>query len=301
MGPTIDRFTDPADRYYDPTYYGPYTLDTVGKSPNTRLHDGVWRFNTATGGAEEWVTAPLQEGLHLITEHNVLFSGAKFSVPFTKTVATVAVQPPAIEITTTVDSGSVPITFTSGIELAGLAVDGYGLSMPQVLADQLAYQDDPGDPTTASYTYVFTLTHASSVAVSTGDAPGQDLDLYVCYDANDDGVFDPGEVIGSSLTPYDTESVSVRLPADGRYMAAVHGYTVSPSPTTFTLTVDAIQGYDLTITGVPTGTIPAATPTVFTMNYSKAMAAGETWKGEVLLGPTVAPAALSIPVTINRR
>ncbi len=316
MGPASDRFSDPdhpdncppTDPYYpacnwaDPDYYGPYTLDTVGKSSNKYLGEGKWRFDTATGGAEEWIAAPLVEGLHLIAGHNVLFSGAKFSVPFTKTVATVAVQPPAIEITTTVDSGSAPITFTSGIELAGLAAEGYGLSMPQVLADQLAYQDDPYDPTTASYTYIFTLAHASSLAVSTGDAPGQDLDLYLYYDANGDGLFShPDELIGSSTTPIADEFVSVRMPADGSYMAAVHGWEVSPSPTTFTLTVDAIQGYDLTITGVPTGTIPADTPIAFTMSYSKAMAPGETWKGEVLLGPTVAPATLSIPVTINRR
>jgi len=301
MGPTVDPFTDPAHRYYDPTYYGPYTLDTVGKSTNTYLGRGKWRFDTATGGAEEWVTAPLQEGLHLIAQHNVLFSGKKFAVPFGKTVSTVSVEPPAIEIYTPSDSGSVPIVFTSGMELPGLAAEGYGLSVTQVFTDQLAYQDDPADPTTASYTRLFTVTHASRLAVSTGDAPGQDLDLYVYYDANGDGVFEhPGELIGSSTTPYDTEFVSVRLPPDGSYMAAVHGWSVSPSPTTFTLTLDIIQGYDLTITGVPDGVIPANTPITLTMSYSKTMVPGETWKGEVLLGPTAAPAALSIPVTIHR-
>ena len=301
MGPTIDRFTDPADSYYDPTYYGPYTLDTVGKSTNKYLGSGKWRFDTATGGAEEWVTAPLQEGLHLIAEHNVLFSGQKFGVPFTKTVATVSVEPPAIEITTMMDSGSAPIVFTSGLELAGLSVEAYGLSTPQVLADQLAYQDDPNDPAMASYTYIFDVAHASSLAVSTGDAPGQDLDLFLYYDANDDGVFDyPGEVIGSSTTPTADEFVSAKLPADGSYMAAVHGWAVSPSPSTFTFTVDIVQGYDLAISGVPVGTVPADTPIQLTMSYSKTMVAGETWKGEIFLGPTVAPGALSIPVTIHR-
>jgi len=307
MGPTSDRFSDPDHpdnaRYdwSDPDYYGPYTLDTVGNSPNMYMGSGKWRFDTATGSAEEWVTAPLQEGLHLIAEHNVLFSGEKFFVPFGKTVATVSVEPVEIEITTPADNGSVPITFIAGIELAGLAADAYGLSIPEVLEDQEAYQDDPGDPATASYSYVFTVDHASSLAVSSSDAPGQDLDLYMYYDANADGVFDyPGEVIASSTTPTDEEFVSVRLPADGQYMAAVHGWEVSPSPSTFTLVVDIAQGYDLSIGGLPSGTIPADTPIVLQMGYNKPMAVGETWKGEVLLGPTAAPAALSIPVTIHR-
>jgi len=302
MGPCIDRFTDHEDRYYDPDYYGPYTLETVGNSPNTYIGHGTWKFNTATGGPEEWVTASLVEGLHLIAQHNVLYSGRKFNVPFAMTVATVSVVPPTIEITTTVDSGSMPITFTSGIELAGLAVEGYGLSVPLLLPDQLAYQDDPDDPATASHTYVFSLAHASSLAASTGNAPGQDIDLYVYYDANGDGVFEyPGEVIGSSTTPTDEEFVSVKLPDDGSYMVAVHGWSVSPSPATFDLTIEAIQGYDLTISGVPVGAIPANTPVTFTMSYGKAMLPGETWKGEILLGPSVAPAALTIPVTIHRQ
>ena len=308
MGPTSDRFSDPDHPdndpfdWSDPEYYGPYTLETVGSSPNKHLGSGVWRFDTATGGAEDWVTAPLQEGLHLIAEHNVLFSGQKFFVPFSKTVATVSVEPLEIEITTPVDSGSVPITFTSGIELGGLAVDAFGLSMPEAFADQPVYQDDPDDPATASYTHVFTVTHAASLAVSSGDAPGQDLDLYLYYDANGDGVFDyPGEVIGSSTTPTDEEFVLTKLPSDGQYMASVHGWEVSPSPSTFTLMVDVTQGYDLTISDVPAGTIPADTPIVFNMNYTKAMAAGETWNGEILLGPAVAPAALNIPVTIHRQ
>jgi 2',3'-cyclic-nucleotide 2'-phosphodiesterase (5'-nucleotidase family) len=307
LGPTSDRFSDPdhpdnaSFDWSEPDYYGPYTLDAVGSSPNRYIGSGKWRFNTATGGAEEWVTAPLQEGLHLVAQHNVLFSGQEFLVPFSKTVATVSVEPTELDIITPADSGSVPLTFISGIELAGLAADAFGLSAPEVLEDQLAFQDDPDDPATASYGYVFEVEHASSLAIRTRDAPAQDLDLFVYYDANDNGFFEhPGEVIGSSTTPTGEEFVSARLPADGWYMAAVHGWAVSPSPSTFTLVVDVTQGYDLTISGAPAGTIPANTPIVLNVSYNKAMAPGDTLVGEILLGPTAAPAALSIPVSIHR-
>ena len=307
LGPSSDRFTDPEhpdnarSDWSDPDYYGPYTLDTVGGSPNTHIGDGRWRFNTATSAAEEWVTAPLQEGLHIIAEHNVLFSGQAYDVGFEKTVATVAVEPVEIEVTTMADTGATTFTFTSGIELASLAAEAFGLSKAEILTEQPVSQDDPDDPATASFTHIFSVTHASSLVVATTDAPGQDLDLFLYYDANEDGAFDyPSEVIGSSTTPTADEFVSIRLPADGLYMAGVQGWEVTPSPTTFTFILDVIQGYDLTVTGLPDGAVPADMPVVLELAFDKAMEPGEEWYGEILLGPSVAPAALSIPVTIYR-
>jgi hypothetical protein len=308
LGPASDRFTDPdhpdneRSDWSDTEYYGPYTLETLGGSPKTHISDGKWRFDTATDGDEEWVTAPLQEGLHLIAEHNVLFSGQKYAVPFEKTVATVSVQPVEVDLTTTSDTGSTAITFTTGIELDGLAAEAFGLGKPQVMTDQLVSQDDPDDPATASFTHFFTVTHASSLAVMTTGAPGQDLDLFLYYDANEDGSFDyPSEVIASSTTPTDVEFVSVRLPADGRYMAGVQGWQVSPSPTTFTFVVGVIEGYDLTLTGLPSGAVPADTPVVLELSFDKPMEPDEVWQGEIMLGPSVAPSALMVPVTIRRQ
>jgi hypothetical protein len=308
LGPASDRFTDPdhpdneRSDWSDPEYYGPYTLETLGGSPNTHIDDGKWRFDTATSGAEEWVTAPLQEGLHVVAEHNVLFAGQKYAVPFEKTVATVSVEPVEIDVTTTADTGSTTLTFTSGIQLAGLAAEAFGLSTPEIMTDQPVSQDDPDDPATASFTYMFSVTHASSLVVASTDAPGQDLDLFLYYDANEDGAFDyPSEVVGSSTTPTDNEFVSVRLPADGVYMAGVQGWEVMPSPTTFTFILDVIQGYDLTLTGLPSEAVPADTPVTMELSFDKPMQPDEIWYGEIMLGPSVAPAALSVPVTIRRQ
>ncbi|MDH3262112.1 MAG: S8 family serine peptidase, partial [Acidimicrobiia bacterium] len=65
----------------------PYVLDTVANSPNTNIGAGVWLFDTATGGAEDLVAAPVQGGLHAIVQHQVNFQGDQFDVPFELTVA----------------------------------------------------------------------------------------------------------------------------------------------------------------------------------------------------------------------
>ena len=75
----------------------PYILDVVGASENTNIGAGVWQFNTATGGNEEIVTAPAQQGLHAFLEHQVLWQGGKFDVPFDLTVGSVAVNPSAVD------------------------------------------------------------------------------------------------------------------------------------------------------------------------------------------------------------
>ncbi len=58
-----------------------YILDTIGKSPNTNTGAGMWKFNTATGGARDVVAAPLgDEGLAVV-QHQVGFEADKFDVP----------------------------------------------------------------------------------------------------------------------------------------------------------------------------------------------------------------------------
>jgi hypothetical protein len=65
------------------------------------------------------------------------------------------------------------------------------------------------------------------------------------------------------------------------------------------LKIDAIQGNDLTVTGLPSGAVPAGTSVTLDVAYTKAMTAGQYF-GELLLGPSEAPAALKIPITITR-
>jgi len=313
FGPTSDRFSDPnhpdnsARNWAEPDYYGPYTLDLVGASENRYLGSGTWRFGTATGGSEEWVVGEGQDGLHLLAHHNVLFSGQQMTVPFSTTLGTLSVQPTALTFTPQVSGTRTvnqcqDLTFESSIDLPGLVAEGYGLSAPEVLENQEVSQDDPDNPATASYRQDLTLEHASRLEVRTADpgASGMDLDLYVLYDANGDGSFSyPGEVVAAGTTPEAEEQVVIRNPADGDYQIWVHGWSVPDSPNTFTLVIDAIQGNDITVSGVPSGPVPAGTQVELQVCYEKELSAGDELKGEVLLGPSVAPGVIVVPVEVN--
>ncbi|MEZ4636978.1 MAG: hypothetical protein R2856_18825 [Caldilineaceae bacterium] len=70
----------------EPSYFGPYVLETVGSSPNTNAGGGTWIFNTSSGSNEDWISAPLKDGLHAFLAHNVLSEGDKIDVVFTKDI-----------------------------------------------------------------------------------------------------------------------------------------------------------------------------------------------------------------------
>jgi hypothetical protein len=177
-----------------------------------------------------------------------------------------------------------------------LKAEGFGLSQPSVTTETVQ-QDDPDDPASASLKKDLTIDHASRLHVET--ALDQDIDLFVVFDANGDGQFTADEVVASSATGTGNESVDLIRPSDGNYQVWVQGFAVTGTPTT-QLTIDAIQGNDLTVSGVPSGPLPAGTPVTLHVAFNKTMTAGQDYFGEILLGPTTAPSALTVPVKISR-
>ncbi|HEY7003061.1 MAG TPA: S8 family serine peptidase [Gaiellaceae bacterium] len=276
----------------------PYILGTVGASSRAYLGSGTWAFDTATGGAEDFVTAPMQEGLHAIVEHGVGYDGGKFDVPFKTTVGSAVVAPSEVNATTSSNSGAFDVTFKSTLDLSGVAADAFGLSQPTVLT-RTAHQDDPNDPTSASVKEAVTINHASKARFATA-LDGNDVDLYVLYDANGNGTFSfPSEVVGSSTSAGGDEEVTLVRPADGNYQVWVHGFAVSGTPS-FQLTEDVVQGTDMTATVTPTGPVSAGTPVKVHVTFSKSMTSGQDYFGELLLGPLSAPTAVHVPITIHR-
>ncbi len=281
----------------DSVYGAPYTIDTVGKSPNTNVRAGAWRFDTATGGPADVVTAPAQEGLQALALHQVSWQGDKFNTPFKVQLGSASVAPSSVVQAATGNTGGFDVTFDSSVALDGLKAAAYGLSQPSTTSE-VAHQDDPNDPATASVKKNITLSHASRLSVSTA-LDSNDLDLYVLRDANNDGVFSPSEIVASSAGGTANEAVDLVNPPDGNYQIWVHGFSVSGTPS-FTLNVNAIQGNDLTVSGVPTGPVPAGTSVTLHVDYNKAMTPGQSYNGELLLGPSTAPSALSVPIKITR-
>ena len=292
MGPSANQF----QIFPDSVFGGPYTIDTVGGSPNTNTGDGVWLFDTATGGPSDFVTAPVQEGLHAVALHQVGWQD-QFDAPVSVTLGGASVVPSSVDITSPTDSGSFDVTFTSSVDMDSLSASAFGLSQP-VTTTETATQDNPDDPSSASVKRGLTVNNASRLSVSTA-LNSDDLDLFVVRDANNDGAFTNSEIVASSTTSESNESVDLTRPADGAYQVWVLGWAVSGNPQ-FTLTIDAIQGTDLTVTGAPPGPIPAGTPVTMTVAYNRSMTPGQSYFGELLLGPSAAPAALNVPIRITR-
>ncbi len=301
FGPGEDDYS-----FIDPDRYGPYPLVPVGGSQNTNIGAGVWRFNTGSGLSSETITADWGPGLNLVALHNVVFNGRGFDAPISGNVGSLAVWPDELDVVSRwpyrYHNRTTALVWTS-IPLHGLVAEAYGLGKPETFPDQMVNQDDPDDPATASYTRTLTIQHGALLQVSTGNSSGNDLDLYLLFDANRDGTFDwDSEVIGSSTTPTDEESVSVKFPEDGDYMIAVHGWSVPAGPASFDLTINAVQGYDLKV--YPRRRrydIRAGRSTHLLVEWDTlGLPAGE-YQGVVLFGPQDAPGAASLDVIVTVR
>jgi hypothetical protein len=218
-------------------------------------------------------------------------------VPFSTTLGSVSVTPTAVETTTAADSGSFDVTVESSIDLDGLDAEAFGLSQPATTQEPVA-QNNPDDPSTASVKRDLTISHASRVTVTT-ELAANDIDLLVVHDVNDDGTFALDEIVASSASPEGDESVELVRPADGDYQVWIHGFQVAGTPSA-ALTIDPVQGNDMTASGLPDGPVPAGTAVTIHVDYAKTMVAGQSYFGELLLGPPSPPTALSVPVTVRR-
>jgi hypothetical protein len=281
----------------------PYSLDTVGKSPNTHAGSGVWVFNTATGGPEDFVAGPAQGGLHAAVQHGVGWHGGKFDVPFETTIGSAVVNPTSITQSTTTGAGEFEVSFRSTLDLPGFAAKAFGLSQPTT-STETVQQDDPNDPSSATVKKSITLANAARLTIDLDTPADDDIDLFLVHDANGDGTFTNAERIGSSTggTGADEHITAVR-PVDGNYQVWLQGWSISGAAETNQagLTIFPVQGNDLVVEGVPSGPVAAGETVTLKVTYNKpAMVAGQSYFGELHLGPSVAPSALQVPIRINR-
>jgi Subtilase family len=293
----------PADEQFLFPGLGFSTLGAVGGSQNAYLGSGTWAFNTSTGGPEEVVAAPASAGPHAVVQHGVEFNGDKFNVPFKTTLGALAVNPSAVTANAAADgTGSFDVTVNSSLALPGLKADAFGLSRPRTVTVN-AKQDDPAesDPSTASAKVqgIVIGDHASRATFTLPQVgSGEDIDLFVARKGAD-GTF---QVVGSSTGPAGaTEKVELIAPPAGEYEVWVYGFQVSDADAAAgnPVGIDIVQGNDLTVTGVPTGAVPANTPITLHVAFENAAASPAPYKAELLLGPDVAPTAVKVPITIN--
>ncbi len=284
----------------DPDIYGPYRLAPVGGSQLLPLsiYDGIWMYETSTGGPREIVSAPVQPGLHAIALHNVLYDGSEPEERFQGQVGTIAATPAEVDLFAgAATTGSFPLSIRATLPLATLAVDAFGLSTPEKHLGLAQHQDNPRDPSTSHYTFPVTIQNGGRLDIATTTETG-DLDLFLLYDFNGDGAFDwHNEIAAVSGTSSPDEFISVIYPPDGKYLVGVHGFSAGSG--TFDLTIEAYQGGDLRVTGLPAGPYGAFAPINFTVAWNKAVPPGAEVKGLVMADVPGALAVVQIPVRLH--
>ncbi len=290
LGPGLDDYS-----LGQPGYFGPYTLAPLGGSISPYLGASRWSFQTRTGGMADWAAAPLQDGLHMVALHQVLHAGAQAAVPFTMTAGVLSASPALVQMESCTPALG-QVTLESTLELDGLQGQAFGLALPQVFPAQPAVQDNPADPSTASTTHEFTVIQGGKIeAVLSSAAP--DLDLYLLYDKNDDGVFDWNtEIAAFSVGAGANESLRLLLPTEGKYLLAVHGAAAGLDQT-FDLKLLVVQGTTLSLAGLPSGPV---LPGQWTANleFSQLILPGQTWHGVAFFGTPLLPNQVMVDIEI---
>jgi len=263
-------------------YFGPYSMRLKGKSPNRNTTGGVWLFNTSTGRGEDWVSAPLQNGLHEIMVHNVLFEGDVVSAPYEITLGGFSVTPAELVITSTAANIAFNLTINSSVKLlGGVRIEASGLSppatnMPDRAITQGAWQSFP----------VTIATNGGLIEARTagGTAPDVDLSLY-----------DPADtLVSKSSGGTSSEYVATPRPVSGTWNVRVYCFGFSG---TYNLEVRAVQGADIKLMNkvkIKPGKDAIAT-------FNVAVNVPGTYSGQVMIGPASSPGIVTVPVQIIKQ
>lgn len=246
LGPCNDGFAPQAGDTPDPIF-GPYGLEVKGTSRLDNRGGGLWAFSTWTGDTEDWALAPLDtEGLYEIGLHNGLFAGDEPEASFTVTVGTLSMGVDlgatpgevgfgSIDATVYADSGTVNVWFTSTLELADLNANLSGGLADTMYGPFTSYVPDSGQCYSAwcadnVYEPFMVAAGTTRIVLHLNVPGGEDADLFLVYDADDDGVAEQAddEQVGSSGNPTGTdEEITLNNPRAGRYFAALDGFDVT--------------------------------------------------------------------------
>ena len=271
-------------------YFGPYSLGLVGHSQDVRSDRAIWNFNTSTGTTEDWIGAPMQEGLFEIFQHNGLYQGDQFSIGFEKQIGSLMSSPAAFDITVYEDSGTVgKVSMNSSFEFDTIAAEAFGLGGAETTTDiELSAAANDNE-----YVEFFEVNHGAKIVVETSSTTISDIDLYLFY-CGPSGTSCSQRA--SSATGTSSESITVLNPENGIWAIDVSNY--SGEAGFFDLFKNVIQGNDLSVTNIVQDSITKEF--TFDVNYDKVMNPGDSYTGLIFFGPGVAPSLAELNVTITR-
>jgi len=256
LGPTYDcasngfgpcAWYEPGLGQPDPSVFGPYTLQPIGWSEPFRS-GAAYPFNTSTGGPDDWLKVPLlREGLHEIALHQVLSSGEGLTEQFQVDVGTIAFDPtmdPAegviavgsVNAIAYTETGTIELQFTPTLEIPDLnATLSGGLSTSYVdheiyLPNSGQCGDGPWCADTQWETVLVDVPGTTSLGVYIPMPSGEDIDLFVYYDENDNGVADQGVdtlIAASTRGAGSDDFVDISNPILGAYLIGILGWDVT--------------------------------------------------------------------------
>jgi uncharacterized repeat protein (TIGR01451 family) len=259
-----------------PDTYGPYGMLYEGGTSDANGPQNGWGTprvgswwtngdNIALPESRSWST--LADGLNLIRLRNILLSGKEgCGSGFQATGGVFGVDAPGLDqggyiINTDKLSGSFDLKAVSPVD--GLVAYATGFGQSQSFRGLSVPQGYPGDSyipddLMSGWVYKFKASNNSGIDVRSFGPDSSDVDLYLLYDANNDGVFnflDNREVIGESTSGSSDESIfysgsfsNGNAVQDGNYAIVLYGYSVKPGDL-FDVKLSLYDGSNLAIQG----------------------------------------------------
>ncbi len=234
----------------DPDAYGDSTFSITSRSVNNHAGSGKHNWGTYTGTSREVFTVPALTGTHQMVLHTALHGVSTNDNPLNISVGYVAAEADGFSQIVSdwsegdgVDAVHVVSTVPMDVE----SVSAYGWTQPIHFDNETAYQDVSSDKMTASWWHNFTVDEVSELSISMDAYEDADLDLFLFYDDNEDGIFSSGEEVSRSWSGTSSESIQLTDVENGLYAVAVHGYSVS-GEVQFWIDIDMTGGDKLVIT-----------------------------------------------------
>ncbi|MFQ5870964.1 MAG: S8 family serine peptidase [Candidatus Geothermarchaeales archaeon] len=305
-----EEIVGPDDRY------GPFVLEeTDVGAPGLFKKSLDWQ-DQGNGLVKGLTVGP---GLNLLEVQGAILDGSTFYETIEGRTGLMTFNPYPVEIYTNSLTGqaenAMPLTLTSTMAWAANPDPfdpNYGKAMAvtvagaetEVLQDLVVFQDDPDDHFTSSFVKKMVLEDIVSIVFHVEGQPVDDIDLFVHFDSNENGVLDTtDDLMGSSTTPTAIETVSLLLPQDGLYFILVHGWSIPAGVTTFDMTIDTlVTGVaPVELAGIPDEVKPnQPTTTLLEWSLPSTQADGDVIAA-FFVSPGVAPISLAllVPVTVH--
>ncbi len=265
---------NPGDQFsmLEPDRFGPYGMMYAGGTwdaygPQTGWYNprrGDWWWGADGPLPETRVWGSLWDGLNEIEFRNILLSGKQGcgEGAFEATAGVLGVDAPrtGIQIDATTASGSFTLDAVSPVD--GLIAFASGFGQEEWFRNQDvpqgASRDMWPDDLMSGWLHTFTVTNVHGIEIQTFGPWRSDIDLYLLYDADGDGVFNPydnRERLAYSYYSGPEESIfysgdysSGYMIQDGTYAVVMYGYDVQPGDQ-FDLKLVTFGGDDLNVDG----------------------------------------------------